>query len=194
MEDAYARRALLLHLGSVLQILSRLEEQKRDDLSIEALLATNGMLADVPLVEYVVQDMTMREFEARALRSFCLWPQLLLEDPLDYDALALPVRKHLFAGNDTGWKAYAAALREAAPGFGTAGSYTAEPHEAEPDDSGYPDDERDVRDEAARDISVERDEGEGEDDADDARLRERAAAGVESASPDATRVRRESYE
>ncbi|AIO68442.1 hypothetical protein [Burkholderia oklahomensis] len=185
MEEAYARRALLLHLGSVLQILSRLEQQKPDNLSIEALLATNGMLADVPLVEYVVQDMTVREFEARALRSFCLWPQLLLEDPLDYGALALPVRKHLFAGNDTGWKAYASTLREAAPGFGIAGSYTAEPHEAESDFA----DERDDADAEAGDIPVEP----GADD-DDGRLRERAAASVESAAPGAARIRRESYE
>ncbi|KVD81711.1 hypothetical protein WS62_24330 [Burkholderia sp. ABCPW 14] len=185
MEDAYARRALLLHLGSVLQILSRLEQQKPDSLSIEALLATNGMLADVPLVEYVVQDMTVREFEARVLRSFCLWPQLLLEDPLDYGALALPVRKHLFAGNDTGWKAYASALREAAPGFGTASSYTAEPHEAEPDFA----DERDA-DAEAGDIPVEP----GANDEDDGRLRERAAASIESAAPGAARIRRESYE
>lgn len=69
MEEAYARRALLLHLGSVLQILSRLEGAP-DNQSIEALLAANGMLADVPLVEYVVQDMTVREFSARALRAF----------------------------------------------------------------------------------------------------------------------------
>ncbi len=130
MEEAYARRALLLHLGSVLQILSRLEGAP-DNQSIEALLAANGMLADVPLVEYVVQDMTVREFSARALRAFCLWPHLLREDPLDCAALALPVRKHLFAGNDAGWKAYAATLREVAPGFDTARSYAAEPHEAE---------------------------------------------------------------
>ncbi|AOJ03355.1 MULTISPECIES: hypothetical protein [Burkholderia] len=183
MEEAYARRALLLHLGSVLQILSRLEQQKPDSLSIEALLATNGMLADVPLVEYVVQDMTVREFEVRVLRSFCLWPQLLLEDPLDYGALALPVRKHLFAGNDAGWKAYASTLREAAPGFGTARSYTAKPREAEPNFA-------DERDTEAGDIPVEPDAN----DEGDGRLRERAAASIESAAPGAVRIRRESYE
>ncbi|MBF3727797.1 hypothetical protein ISG25_35295, partial [Burkholderia pseudomallei] len=149
MEEAYARRALLLHLGSVLQILSRLEGAP-DNQSIEALLAANGMLADVPLVEYVVQDMTVREFSARALRAFCLWPQLLLEDPLDCAALALPVRKHLFAGNDAGWKAYAATLREVSPGFDTARSYAAEPHEAEFDLA-------DERDAETGDGPVERD-------------------------------------
>ncbi|AIP64359.1 hypothetical protein [Burkholderia thailandensis] len=182
MEEAYARRALLLHLGSVLQILSRLEEMP-DNQSIEALLATNGMLADVPLVEYVVQDMTVREFASRALRAFCLWPQWLLEDPLDYGALALPVRRHLFTGNDAGWKAYASTLRDAAPGFDTARSYTAEPHEAELELAG----ERDVE---AGDGSIER----NDEDDDDGRLRERAAASVESAAPDAAPIRRESFE
>ncbi|MBO2957815.1 hypothetical protein [Burkholderia pseudomallei] len=182
MEEAYARRALLLHLGSVLQILSRLEGAP-DNQSIEALLAANGMLADVPLVEYVVQDMTVREFSARALRAFCLWPQLLLEDPLDCAALALPVRKHLFAGNDAGWKAYAATLREVAPGFDTARSYAAEPHEAEFDLA-------DERDAETGDGPVERDDEAG----DDGRLRERAAASVESATPAGAPVRRESYE
>lgn len=182
MEEAYARRALLLHLGSVLQILSRLEEMP-DNQSIEALLATNGMLADVPLVEYVVQDMTVREFASRALRAFCLWPQWLLEDPLDYGALALPVRRHLFTGNDAGWKAYASTLRDAAPGFDTARSYTAEPHEAELELAG----ERDVE---AGDGPIER----NDEDDDDGRLRERAAASVESAAPDAAPIRRESFE
>ncbi|MET5021173.1 hypothetical protein AAHH78_40755, partial [Burkholderia pseudomallei] len=78
---------------------------------IEALLAAIGRLGDVPLVEYVVPDLTGRDFLARALRAFCLWPQRLLEDPLDCAALALPVRKPLFAGHDAGWKADAASLR-----------------------------------------------------------------------------------
>jgi hypothetical protein len=62
--------------------------------------------------------MTVREFSANLLHAFCLWPQLLLDEPLDRDALALSVHRHLFDDNPRGWQAYLRALRQDVPWFG----------------------------------------------------------------------------
>lgn len=118
MNDAFERRALLLHLGAALQTLSHILEYERGDETIGELIATQQLLADVPFVEYVFERMTVREFGANVLHAFCLWPQLLLDDPLDRDALALSVRHHLFDGNPRGWEAYLRTLREDVPWFG----------------------------------------------------------------------------
>lgn len=118
MNDGYERRALLLQLGSVLQTISHVVERERDDETIAELIEASPILADVALIEYVWAHMTVREFADAALHAFCLWPQLLLEDTLDRDALAAPVREHLFAGNPGGWVRYAASLRADVPWFG----------------------------------------------------------------------------
>jgi len=118
MNDANQRRSLLLHLGSVLKTLSQIVEHEREDESIGELIGTYKILADVPLLEYLFEQMTVREFATGVLHAFCLWPELLLEDPLDRSALATPVCARLFAGNPYGWSRYAAALREQVPWFG----------------------------------------------------------------------------
>lgn len=138
MKDAYERRAMLLHLGSVLQTLSRILEYESDDGPVGDLIAANDILADVPLLEHVSARMTVREFAAGVLHAFCLWPQQLLERALDHGALAAPVKAHLFAGNPNGWQAYAAALRAEVPWFGE-GLPPAEIDYGHPDD----DEERD---------------------------------------------------
>lgn len=118
--DACERRALQLHLGSVLQTLSRILESERSDETIGELILSQPMLADVPLLEHMLKHATVRDFTADALHAFCLWPQLLLDDPLDRIALAISVRDHLFPSNPGGWAAYAATLRPHVPWFGQA--------------------------------------------------------------------------
>jgi hypothetical protein len=118
MNDAYERRALLLHLGSMLQTLSRLLEWESSDENVGELIAKQPMLADVPLLEYAPEHWSMRDFTAAALHAFCLWPQQLLDEPLDRIALAISVRDHLFASNPDGWAAYAATLRAQVSWFG----------------------------------------------------------------------------
>lgn len=132
MNDASERRALLLHLGAALQTLSHIIEYERGDETIGELIATQQLLADVPLVEYVFERMTVREFSANLLHAFCLWPQLLLDEPLDRDALAHSVHRHLFDGNPRGWQAYLRALRQDVPWFGKgldSNSAPSRPHE-----------------------------------------------------------------
>lgn len=118
MDEKYERRALLLHLGGVLQTASLLMEHERLDDTLGGLLMAQPLLADIPLLEHAYERMTVREFSAAALRAFCLWPQLLLEMPLDRAALATPVREHLFAGNPHGWTAYAATVQTEVGWFG----------------------------------------------------------------------------
>ncbi|MGN6650317.1 hypothetical protein [Trinickia sp.] len=118
MDEKYERRALLLHLGGVLQTTSLLMEHERLDETLGELLEAQPLLADVPLLQHAYERMTVREFSAAALQAFCLWPQLLLETPLDRAALATPVREHLFAGNPHGWAAYAASLQSEVSWFG----------------------------------------------------------------------------
>jgi hypothetical protein len=69
-DEALERRALLLHLGSVLQTLSCMLETERDDETIGTLLATQPMLSDLPLLEHVFEHMTMREFASAVLHAF----------------------------------------------------------------------------------------------------------------------------
>ncbi|XUW90491.1 hypothetical protein OH764_26355 [Burkholderia sp. M6-3] len=78
------------------------------------------MLEDEPLLEYVLPGLLVKDFTMHALRAFCLWPQYLLEDPLDRDALAASVRDHLFRDNPRGWHAYVAQLRTEVKWFGMA--------------------------------------------------------------------------
>ncbi|CAN0625894.1 conserved protein of unknown function [Burkholderia multivorans] len=118
MNEALERRALLLHLGGVMQTLSCVLESERDDETIGALIATQQMLADAPLLQHVVEHMTVREFASAVLHAFCLWPQQLLDAPLDRDAIAAPVCAKLFAGNPRGWTRYIASLAAEVPWFG----------------------------------------------------------------------------
>ncbi|KVN63161.1 hypothetical protein [Burkholderia anthina] len=116
--ETEARHALLMHLGSILRTLSCVLEYEPDDRTIDSLLAAQPMLADVPLLNHVFAHMTVREFTHAVLHAYCLWPQRLLDSPLDRDALAEPVCAWLFAGNPGGWARYVASLGAAIPWFG----------------------------------------------------------------------------
>ncbi|NDV73494.1 hypothetical protein [Burkholderia cenocepacia] len=116
--ETEARRALLVHLGSILRTLSCMLEYEPDDMTLESLLAAQPMLADIPLLNHVFAHMTVREFTSAVLHAYCLWPQLLLNEPLDRDALAEPVCARLFAENPGGWARYVASLRAEIPWFG----------------------------------------------------------------------------
>lgn len=118
MEDAFERRALLLHLGHVLQLIGRLDEMTPAPATIGELIALNPILENEPLLARLLPALPADEFRARALHAFCLWPQWLLEDPLDRNALAASVRDHLFGDNPRGWRAYASGLRGDVAWFG----------------------------------------------------------------------------
>lgn len=111
MEDALERRTLLLHLGRVMQLIVRLDETAPAAATLGELIAQNPFLEDEPLLGRLRPDLSVDEFRTRALHAFCLWPQWLLEAPLDRAALAASVRDHLFSDNPHGWHAYVSGLR-----------------------------------------------------------------------------------
>lgn len=122
MEDTLERRALLLHLGRVLQLIVRLGETTSAPATIGEFIACNPILEDNPLLARLPATLLVDEFRTRALRAFCLWPQWLLEDPLDRNALAESVHDHLFSDTPRGWRAYASALHAEVAWFGVSPS------------------------------------------------------------------------
>lgn len=121
MKDAYERRALLLHLGSVLQGASHIavhRRDERDDIPVRNLCAVAELAKTLPWLACLSPQMNAHEFVVQALRAFRSWPEDLLELPLDRPKLAEPVREHLFADNQPGWQAYIAMLRSEVSWFG----------------------------------------------------------------------------
>ncbi|EDZ97248.1 conserved hypothetical protein, partial [Burkholderia sp. H160] len=111
MEDALERRALLLHLGHVMKLIVRLDETGAVASTIGELIAQHPFLEREPLLKQLRPDLPIDEFRTHALQAFCLWPQQLLEAPLDRAALAASVHDHLFKDNPRGWQDYVIGLR-----------------------------------------------------------------------------------
>ncbi|WP_206996132.1 hypothetical protein [Trinickia mobilis] len=118
MKDGFERRALLLHLGEVIETVACLLKRQGGPGSVHQLAEADTSLASLPLLEQVSPRMTPVEFAQRASAAFCTWPSELLEAELNREELASTVQRHLFAGNPDGWRAYVAELRAEVPWFG----------------------------------------------------------------------------
>ncbi|WP_248295340.1 hypothetical protein [Paraburkholderia sp. UYCP14C] len=94
-----------------MQLIVRLDEMAPGEASIGELIAQHPILDDEPLLAHLRPDMSVDAFRSHALHALCLWPQWLLDDPLDRDALAASVRMSLFDDNARGWRAYVTGLR-----------------------------------------------------------------------------------
>lgn len=117
MKDAFERRALLLHLGDVLDVIERLSaggEYK----TLHQLIAANEAFAGIPLLQQVSQQMTPHEFIQRASAAFSAWPRALLEPELNREHLAALVQRNLFPANTAGWRAYVRGLKPEVAWFG----------------------------------------------------------------------------
>jgi hypothetical protein len=120
MKDAFERRALLLHLGDALHAIgSALGADARHG-TLRELLDADPQLASLEFLAAVSQTMSPDDFATRASAAFAGWPALLLEENVDYTAMALAVRDTLFAGNASGWQAYVAAMKPQVQWFGDA--------------------------------------------------------------------------
>lgn len=119
MKDAYERRALLLHLGDVLETVNRLMACGADRQTVNEAVAANDSLKGLPLLTHVSPSMNSRDFIGQVAAGFVAWPKALLELELDREQLARTVRQALFAGNVQGWQDYVATLRESVAWFGT---------------------------------------------------------------------------
>jgi hypothetical protein len=118
MKDAYERRALLLHLGDVLEAMHDILQRRRGALTVGELVAAHSALGRFPFLTQISPQMPADEFVERATRAFASWPQALLEEHLNRAQLALGVRRSLFAGHPAGWRAYGAMLRSEVAWFG----------------------------------------------------------------------------
>jgi hypothetical protein len=117
MKDAFERGALLLHLGDVLEVVSRLLKCGDGHKTVRELAAANDSLGGFPLLQ-VSPQMTAEQFVRRGTDAFFAWPRELLEPELNRKRLASTVRRSLFTDNAEGWRAYVAALRSEVPWFG----------------------------------------------------------------------------
>jgi len=118
MNDAFERRALLLHLGRTLQLLARMLETRPMAATVGELIALNPILEDDVLLGHVSPSLSVEGFIARALQAMCCWPRELLAEDLDHDAFTLPIRDRLFDQNSRGWRAYATGLRSEVVWYG----------------------------------------------------------------------------
>ncbi|APR38117.1 hypothetical protein [Paraburkholderia sp. SOS3] len=120
MKDAFERRALLLHLGAVLDAMDKVLSHSADHatITLREFLSAHSTLAKLPLLQHVAGEMTAHEFVRLVSTAFAVWPAELLETALNRERLAAVVRDTLFAANDDGWRAYAASLKDEVSWFG----------------------------------------------------------------------------
>jgi hypothetical protein len=112
------RRALLLHLGDVLDTVHYLTRLPPDYVSLADAIASEGAIPDYPILRHVASDMTPSVFVQKVIGAFFLWPEELLAEELNRHLLAQVVQHDLFAGNQSGWDAYCVDLRKDVPWFG----------------------------------------------------------------------------
>jgi hypothetical protein len=119
MKDAFERRALLLHLGTVLEAINEvLALAGSRNTPVRELAAEHRSLAKLPLLQQMHAALTAQEFAQRTSAAFAAWPAQLLEAELDRKHLALVVRDKLFSANEAGWSAYVASLKPEVSWFG----------------------------------------------------------------------------
>ncbi|MCG7400092.1 MULTISPECIES: hypothetical protein [Caballeronia] len=117
-QDPYERRALLLHLGDVLESVFCLSQCADEYASIGEAVKGNDALAGFTLLGFVDATMPPRDFIRRASGAFFVWPKALLDETLNRPMLANTVKHDLFADNAKGWNAYMEERRKEVPWFG----------------------------------------------------------------------------
>ncbi|WP_248322418.1 hypothetical protein [Caballeronia sp. Sq4a] len=118
IQEPYERRALLLHLGDVLETVFCLSQCADEYASIGDAVRGNDALAGFTLLGFVDARMSPREFIRRASGAFFVWPKALLDESLNRPMLANTVKHDLFEDNPTGWRAYVEERRAEVPWFG----------------------------------------------------------------------------
>ncbi|SAK65741.1 hypothetical protein AWB79_03257 [Caballeronia hypogeia] len=117
-QDPWERRALLLHLGDVLETVFCLSQCADEYASIGDAVKGNDALAGFSWLAFIDERMTPRDFIRRASGAFFVWPKALLDETLNRPMLANTVRHDLFADNAKGWNAYVEERRREVPWFG----------------------------------------------------------------------------
>jgi hypothetical protein len=118
MDDPYERRALLLHLGDVLEAIFCLTKCADSRATIGEALAKDDALVSFNILNQVDTGMHPQDFIKRATGAFFVWPKALLDETLNRQLLAHTIQHDLFAGDAKGWEAYVSERRQEVPWFG----------------------------------------------------------------------------
>jgi hypothetical protein len=118
MDDGIERRALLLHLGDVLEACACVMKCAPRFNTVGEAVAQEESLMSFAILRMVDPEMTPYEFAKRAASAFFLWPKALLEEGLNHPLLANLVQHDLFIGHQSGWDSYVSELRQHVSWFG----------------------------------------------------------------------------
>ncbi|MDB5780992.1 hypothetical protein [Caballeronia mineralivorans] len=133
MNDGIERRALLLHLGDVLEATACVMKCANRFNTVGEAVGQEESLMSFSILRMVDPELTPHEFAKRAASAFFLWPKALLEAELNRPLLANLVQHDLFSGHQSGWDRYVADLRQEVPWFAEGLDVVPEPDsEADP--------------------------------------------------------------
>ena len=118
MDDGIERRALLLHLGDVLESMSCVAKCGTRFNTLNEAVAEEDSLADFWFLSLLGAETTADGYAKNAASAFFLWPKLLLDATLNRALLANLVQTDLFAGNQAGWDAYVSGVKKEVSWFG----------------------------------------------------------------------------
>jgi len=118
MDDGIERRALLLHLGDVLESMSCVAKCSTRFNTLKEAIAEEDSLADFWFLSLLGAETTADDYAKNAASAFFLWPKLLLDATLNRALLANLVQTDMFPGNQVGWDAYVSAVRKEVSWFG----------------------------------------------------------------------------
>ncbi|WP_213769175.1 hypothetical protein [Caballeronia sp. dw_19] len=127
MDDGTERRALLLHLGDVLEATACVMKCVNRFNTVGEAAGQEESLMSFSILRMVDAEMTPYEFAKRAASAFFLWPKALLEEHVNRPLLANLVQHDLFSGHQSGWDSYVAERRELVPWFGEGLDLVTEP-------------------------------------------------------------------
>jgi hypothetical protein len=128
MDNGFERRALLLHLGDVLEATACVMKCANRFNTVGEAVGQEESLMSFSIVRMVDAEMTPYEFARRTASAFFLWPKALLEDEINHLLLANLVQHDLFSGHQSGWDSYVAERRRAVPWFGEGLDVVPEPN------------------------------------------------------------------
>jgi hypothetical protein len=118
MDQGIDRRALLLHLGDVLEASACVMKCAHRFNTVGEAVGQEESLMSFWILRMVDAEMTPLEFAKRVASAFFLWPKALLDERINRPLLANLIQHDLFSGHQSGWDGYVAELRKQVSWFG----------------------------------------------------------------------------
>jgi hypothetical protein len=118
MDEAIERRALLLHLGDVLEATACVMKCADSFNTVGEAVAQEDSLMSFSILLMVDAEMTPIDFARRVASAFFLWPKALLDEHINHTLLANLVQHDVFSGHQSGWDRYVSERRQEVPWFG----------------------------------------------------------------------------